>query len=154
MLKQTGSICCGHLLRFQSLSRRTRLTRRAPNSRLSRRFFVFFAHPGVVNVPALFAEKLAYVPPYRSPPPSRNAGDARQLGGVIREPRAVLPHGDEQQEIGPVLLRGEVHGIPKIVGRIEGEVRKAHPTYPLISAHMAAAVGRVSGCAIIRSTHS
>lgn len=30
-----------------------------------------------------------------------------------------------------MLLRREVHGVPEIVGRIEGEVREAHAARPL-----------------------
>lgn len=119
MPRQSAGICRRVSLCFQGRSRAAARARSRPRLAFDLGFAQFPGQPLVAYLAVLTLEEGQQIGADGAPLPARQARHARQLGIVVGQPAACVPHRHQQQHVGADLLGGELQGVTDEIGDVE-----------------------------------
>lgn len=133
MPRQSAGIWLGIRLCFQRGGGAAARPGGRPRLAFDQRLVQLPGQPLVADLACLTLEKGQQVAAQRAPSFQRHARNARQLGVVVGQPAASVPHCHQDQHVGADLLGGELQRIADEIGDVELHERPLAHAWPLLT---------------------
>ena len=119
MPRQSVGICRPMCLCFQGGSGSTACPGDGPRLAFDLRLVQLFRQPLVADLARLALEEDQQVAADGAPSPGREARHPRELGVIVGQPSAGIPHRHQDEHVGADLLGGELQGVADEIGDVE-----------------------------------